>query len=825
MESYLESGMLDAIVHNLEQSNHIARIKKLVFCACTNNWSNEAQQLSPSKFASYIQQLRDRHDSIVELKYLLYRIVIRLNHSTNYYTVANFLCQEMEPLYAQQPEVDAAPTTVGDRIQPQVMWGREVIFAVEEAQAGTVLQIEMSVLASNRQLLTQVVANLPGLDKVSAQYQEWQSRYRRLDPQNHRLMSSKAVSLVPERINDCLDAGAMLQAHLHQWYSSPGFQTMRDRLATTLDPDLEIDLIVRSRSKALSRLPWNTIWQPFLDRYPQAEVSISLIPAISTNNAAEPELKVSILSILASAQGIKLDRSKEYLEALPHTEAEFLVAPSHDDFANRLTQESWSVVFISSYISGYLPNNRLYINHHDTVSLTELKHWIRSAIERGMKLLILNCGDGVELASELADLYIPYLVVMREAVQDQVAQEFVKLLLKSFSSGKSLQLAAREAREKLQAIEKVVPAASWLPVVCQQIADAPSSWNRIAHLANIPTDSAELGKNWHDREATGMVNWENAPNVPTEIAPISNIDYERLALIQQLTGYYSETYSLALSADGRWLVSGHGDITHMDDAVKVWRLSDGQLIHNLLGHSHWIYSVVLSADAETIISGSLDGTLQWWQLTTGTKSAQLVDNKSAVNAIAMTSDGQRLVTGGNDAILRIWQPETGLSIHQCQGHLQNIACLAVNKSANLVASGSSDYTVRLWHLQEGRLLRTLLGHSSRVSGVAIAPDGTKVVTVSHDRTIKIWEVSTGNVLNTLVGHSDAIGCVALSPDGQTIFSAGDDLAVKIWQLSDGRLLHTLTGQDRPILSIAVSADGRTLATGSYGNIQIWQVPA
>ena len=90
--------MLDAIVHNLEQSNHIARIKKLVFCACTNNWSNEAQQLSTVKFKSHLQQLRDRHASVVELKYLLYRIVIRLNHSTNYYTVANFLCQEMEPL-------------------------------------------------------------------------------------------------------------------------------------------------------------------------------------------------------------------------------------------------------------------------------------------------------------------------------------------------------------------------------------------------------------------------------------------------------------------------------------------------------------------------------------------------------------------------------------------------------------------------------------------------------------------------------------------------------------------------------------------------------
>jgi hypothetical protein len=823
MESYLELGMLDEIVHNLEQSNHIARIKKLVFCACTNNWSNEAQQLSPAKFASYIQQLRDSHASIVELKYLLYRIVIRLNHSTNYYTVANFLCQEMEPLYTQLAETTIAPSNLGERLQPQVMWGREVIFAVEETQAGAVLQIEMSVLAANRQLLTQMVVNLPGLEKVFAQYQEWQSRYRRLDPQNHRLMSNKAVSLVPERINDCLDAGAMLQAHLHQWYTSPGFQTLRDRLATTLDPDREVDLIVRSRSKAAIELPWNTIWQPLLDRYPQAEVSISIIPILS-GSTVEPELKVAVLSVLASAQGIKLDRSKEYLDALPHTEAEFLVAPSHADFASRLTQSGCSVLFISSYISGYLPNNRIYLNHHDTISLAELKYRIRLAIERGLKLLILNCGDGLELASKLADLQIPYLIVMREAVQDQVAQEFVKLLLKSFSGGKSLPLAAREAREKLQAIEKVVPAASWLPVVCMQTADAALNWHRIAHIVAAPVDSAELVKHWSDVEATGMINWEDPAVVPVELATLPKIPYERLTLVHQLTGYFSEVYSLALSADGRWLVSGHGDITHVDDAVKVWRLSDGQLIHNLLGHSHWIYSVILTPDAETIISGSLDGTLQWWQLTTGAKLPQLVDNKSAVNAIALTSDGQRLVTGGNDATLRIWQPENALLIHQCQGHLQNIACLAVHKQANLVASGSSDYTVRLWQIQEGRLLRTLLGHSSRVSGVAITPDGTKVISASHDRTIKIWEVATGTLLNTLVGHAKPIGCVAISPDGQTIFSGGDDRLVKIWNLSDGTLVHTLSGHDRAILSIAISTDGRTIATGSYGEIQIWQVP-
>jgi hypothetical protein len=818
--------MLDAIVHSLEQNNHIARIKKLVFCACTNNWSNEAQQLSTVKFKSYLQQLRDRHTSIVDLKYLLYRIVIRLNHSTNYYTVANFLCQELEPLYADRDDNAAGDRKIPDhRAIPAIVWGKEIIFTVEEVQSGVVLlQVDLTILGANHQLLAQTVVTFPDVVEMLSQYQEWQSRYRRLDPHNHRLMSNKAVSLVPERINDCLDAGARLQASLHQWYGSAGFQTIRERLATTIDPDLEIDLIVRSRSKTLLRLPWNSIWQPLLDRYPKAEVSVALIPTISADAVTNEKAQVSVLSILASAQGIKIDRSREYLNALPYTESEFLVAPNQAEFRDILAQQSWSILFFSSYISGYLPNHRIYINHQDTISIPELKYQIHTAVQRGLKLLILNCGDGLELASELIDLQIPYLVVMREAVQDQVAQEFAKLLLKACAGGKSLPLAVREAREKLQAIEKVVPAASCLPVVCQQIDTPPSTWTRLAQTIFEPVHSADISVSWLEADPTGLIAMTNLTAVPPALAAPRKIRYDRIEQVHRLTGYFSEVYSLAISTNGKWLVSGHGDITHVDDTVKVWRLSDGTLIHNLVGHSHWIYSVALTADAETIISGSLDGTIQWWQLTTGTKLPQLLDRQSAIEAISLTSDGRRLVVGGNDANIEIWQPQNSLLIHQCQGHLQNVACLDTHGSTQLIASGSSDYTVRLWHLQEGRLLKTLLGHGGRISGVAITPEGKQVVSASHDCTIKVWDVATGKLLNTLVGHTKPIACVAISPDGQTIVSGGDDLTVKIWNLSDGQLIHTLCDFDRSILSVAISADGRTIAAGNYGEIQIWRVP-
>jgi hypothetical protein len=815
--------MLDEIVHNLESSTHVARIKKLVFCACTNNWSNEAQNLSTVKFKSYIQQLYDLHPSIVDLKYSFYRIVIRLNHSTNYYTVANFLCEEMGKLYAANRANPQPSPPAHSLAQTELPETRQIVVTASEAQAGKVARIDLQILAGDRQLLYETAVTLPDADQLFERYQEWQSHYRRLDPHQHRLTTNKAVSLVPERINECLDAGAMLQAHLHQWYGSTGFQMMLDRIAEIVKPESEVEISVIARTKALLRLPWNLVWQPLLDQYSQTEVALILEPTQSPATESREERQVRVLSILASAQGIKIDRSKEYLNALPHTESEFVVAPDDREFVAQLTDYSWSVLFISSYISGYLPNNRFYLNHHDTIPIAELKYCIQTAVQRGVKILILNCGDGLELASELADLQIPYLIVMREAVQDQVAQEFMKLMLKGFANGKSVNVATREARERLQAIEKVVPAASWLPVICHPRNRPPQRWEEIALPLEVIGNEVKQKPLWEEIEATGMLNLEPASLVTRPSSPRS-IAYHQLALDQRITGYFSEVYALAISPDGQWLVSGHGDITHMDDAVKVWQLSNGKLVHQLLGHRHWIYGIAISPDSEQIISSSLDGTLQWWQLLTGTKLDKSIDTQSGVNAIALAGDGKKLVVGGNDALLKIWQIEDGQLLSSSPGHTQNIACLAIHDRSQLVVTGSSDYQLKLWDLGTGRIKLTLDGHTSRISAVAITPDGTKVVSASHDRTLKIWEISTGRLLSTLTEHTKPVNCIAISPDGQTLVSGSEDRTVNFWSIENGRLLHSLPTQDRSILSLAISPDGRTLVTGGYGEIQVWRVP-
>ena len=149
---------------------------------------------------------------------------------------------------------------------------------------------------------------------------------------------------------------------LHQWYSSD--LDFRRSAIDWHQRSIPIEEIELHRPQPLQRIAAIAV------EHDLATTTRSLSPGRSQHFARaygnrkiraldEDKLLVSVLSILASAQGIKIDRSQEYLNALPYTESEFLVAPNHHDFVDRLTQPSWSVVYSLVAISlGTYPNNR-----------------------------------------------------------------------------------------------------------------------------------------------------------------------------------------------------------------------------------------------------------------------------------------------------------------------------------------------------------------------------------------------------------------------------------------------------------------------------------
>lgn len=335
----------------------------------------------------------------------------------------------------------------------------------------------------------QVIGQLPPAINVLQLFSQWQSAYRQLVKTHSR------IEAVQDQVTNfsCYQLGEQLVEELNKWLNS-GFnkwQKIREELQRHMTTTEEIIVIIETDEMRLQQLPWH-LWDFFSKYYTKAEIALSLpeykLPVYPERTVNS---KVKILAILGNSVGINIQQDQAFLEQLPQAEITFLVEPRRHLLNNHLWEEQWDILFFAGHSSSQSDGNtgRIYINQGDSLSLTELKNGLTRAIERGLQLAIFNSCDGLGLARELADLHIPQVVVMREPVPDVVAQEFLQHFLKTFAEGKSLYLAVRASRERLQGLEAQYPYATWLPVICQNPATVPPTWQELCAPAPSSFDS------------------------------------------------------------------------------------------------------------------------------------------------------------------------------------------------------------------------------------------------------------------------------------------------------------------------------------------------
>src|SRR5438067_9821310 len=85
-----------------------------------------------------------------------------------------------------------------------------------------------------------------------------------------------------------------------------------------------------------------------------------------------------------------------------------------------------------------------------------------------------------------------------------------------------------------------------------------------------------------------------------------------ITLLRSLKGHEARITRLAVTPDGRRLVSGSGDLT-----VRVWDFDSGKLLLTLDGHSGNIWALAVTPDGRRLVSGSADRAVLVWDLDSG----------------------------------------------------------------------------------------------------------------------------------------------------------------------------------------------------------------
>jgi CHASE2 domain-containing sensor protein len=357
----------------------------------------------------------------------------------------------------------------------------------------------------------EIVGKLPDRVEIPQYYHSWATSYRQLGLRS-RLEASSAQITNVSRLENCDKCAQQLRNSLNRWLASESFRPIREKLLERLMPAEPIRIIIQTENTILRRLPWH-LWD-LCDRYPQAEIALGAPIYDDPEQLNTPHSQVRILAILGNSTGINTQVDRLLLEKLPNSQINFLVEPQRQQLTEAIWQQGWDILFFAGHSSSQsnFEAGQIYINQTDSLTIDQLRYAIKKAVARGLKIAIFNSCDGLGLAQNLADLQIPQIIVMREPVPDQVAQAFLKYFLESFASGESFYLSVRQAREKLQGWEDQFPCATWLPMIFQNPAIMPPTWQ-------------ELG-NENPRES---------PIIPTQIkpkpSPKHNLKYNFFKLI------------------------------------------------------------------------------------------------------------------------------------------------------------------------------------------------------------------------------------------------------------------------------------------------------
>lgn len=335
---------------------------------------------------------------------------------------------------------------------------------------------------TNQSLIVKLTGSLPAVPELPQIYHKWRLLYEAL---HYRLGNNQRIKVHQQdvtniSVNDFNDVCQQLQKNINTWLKSEPFQNIERQLRTLLSPHDEIRVIFETDIAILHHIPWH-LWD-FFEHYPLAELGLSNQEYTSIYLTQKPPTgTVKILAILGNSLGINIEKDRSWLESLADTKVKFLVEPTRKELDEQLWNHHWDILFFAGHSTSLAGGEigQIEINQTDSLTISQLRNALKTAITKGLKLAIFNSCDGIGLARNLADLHIPQMVVMREPIPDLIAQEFLKNFLSAFASGKTLYAAVREARERLQGLENDFPCASWLPVICQNPTTVPVTWQEI----------------------------------------------------------------------------------------------------------------------------------------------------------------------------------------------------------------------------------------------------------------------------------------------------------------------------------------------------------
>jgi len=240
-------------------------------------------------------------------------------------------------------------------------------------------------------------------------------------------------------------------------------------------------------------------------------------------------------------------------------------------------------------------------------------------------------------------------------------------------------------------------------------------------------------------------------------------------------------------------------------------------IREFTGHKEWIWGLALSRDGKTLVSGDDAKQVILSDAQTGAEQRRW-KVKHWVRSLDISPDGKLVVTaeqfpfirdGDTDVGLHGWDAQTGEMKFDATKQFEASKVLNVGPTSFRFSDNGKHLAVCMGHIDRdgpagkvfllnpttGEKVRELTpSHLRGATDLAFHPDGEHLFTCGRDRAIKIWRLSDGTQVHEITLSQDknkksgpftpTLHAISISPDGKLLAVADSSGQVVVCTLED-----------------------------------------
>ena len=135
--------------------------------------------------------------------------------------------------------------------------------------------------------------------------------------------------------------------------------------------------------------------------------------------------------------------------------------------------------------------------------------------------------------------------------------------------------------------------------------------------------------------------------------------------------------------------------------IKVWNYQNSIPLGNLTGHRGPVYALAVSLDGKKLVSGSRDRTLKIWniKLKRPIKTLGVLDgHRGAIRSVVIADKGRLIASGSDDKTIIVWSAKSGEIIDKIKKHKAKILGITLSSNSKFLFSSAADKSVRVWKL-------------------------------------------------------------------------------------------------------------------------------